>query len=621
MVPSFFVGAILALVASRPTPAMAQTSYVSASPAANTTGAGTLSPILSPSFAGMGIEPTNLIAYTGQGGQRNELTYNLMMNLANMTGVPPHLRIGGNAGDRMIYQESYNGTNWSYNPSSVGVGNTGGKVDQYLFGPGYFASMDLLPSDTPITYGINLAYTGSDSAQLIVNQATAALDQVKNVNIVGFELGNEPDLWVQNGYRSQGWSVSNFGDEWAAAVQSVYNNVLAPRNKTSNFFEPPTTATTATSAGKPFRIANLVSTGVAVDNGIYVAGWNQHDYYYYVNVSGYTLTLDRLLDLSTTVKQFTEWAGQAQQALVTGKPYYLREMGSAGPTGLQGITNVFGNTLWSLNFFLYAATVQVSSVQMHMTSESYIAPWQPQNQAGFSAHVRTSYYAWAAVDQLIGGGCNTRVASVDLNNVPSAYENRVALYATYDGVNLDSLVMINTKLAYESSQSSAGNLVFSLSLRSLAGRTFHLSTLTAAGVDSTQNTTWNGISYEVSGNGLPTVVDSSDNTVKVGQDGSFSVTVRDSQAVVAHIDNKLGSANTIDRDACDALAKSIAEGQSASPTGTSSGTTSAPTFRSTQGFQNGARPAVGMSTLGPLLLATLTVAAAASIMPLVILLP
>ena len=105
--------------------------------------------------------------------------------------------------------------------------------------------------------------------------------------------------------------------------------------------------------GQPFRIANLVGNtqGVAADNGIYVAGWNQHDYFYYVGVSGFNLTLSYLLDLSNTVSQFREWAGQVQQSIVTGKPYYLREMGSVGPNGLPGISETFGNALWTLNFF------------------------------------------------------------------------------------------------------------------------------------------------------------------------------------------------------------------------------------------------------------------------------
>ena len=233
-----------------------------------------------------------------------------------------------------------------------------------------------------------------------------------NVTVVGFEVGNEPDLFIQNGYRSNTYTVEQYGTEWLSRVSSIYATLLQPKGLASNFFEPAATATTATAVGKPYRIANLVKTDVANSNGIYVAGWNQHDYYYYTNVSSYTLTLELLMNLGQTVQQFNEWAGQATQAQVTGKPYYLREMGSVGPVGIKGITTHLEQLLWTFNFFLYAATLQISSVQMHMVQDSYSAPWVPVQGASQEAGVRVTYYAWAAIDQIIGPTCQTRISPI-----------------------------------------------------------------------------------------------------------------------------------------------------------------------------------------------------------------
>ena len=65
------------------------------------------SKIISPSFAGFGIESSNLYSFTG-GSSENQLTKNLLANLANYTGTPPHLRIGGNTQDYFIYDQSQN---------------------------------------------------------------------------------------------------------------------------------------------------------------------------------------------------------------------------------------------------------------------------------------------------------------------------------------------------------------------------------------------------------------------------------------------------------------------------------------------------------------------------------
>jgi hypothetical protein len=595
----------------------AQSNSVNANIAGNSSSAGTLSPILSPSYAGMGIEPTNLISFTG-GQTPNPLTVNLLNNLASYTGVPPHLRIGGNSGDNILYSgdSQYNGYEVYPNPSPSGQGTSGAQTDTFIIGSGYFAAMANFPKGTPVTYGLNMAYNNADFLQVIVNQANAALNGVSNVNIVGFEVGNEPDLYVQAGYRSNGYTVEDYGSEWLNRVTSIYATLLQPKNMATNFFEPACTATTATTSGKAYRIADLVGTDVANSNGIYVAGWNQHDYYYYTNVSMYTLTLGRLMDLRTIVAQFNEWQGQAQQAAVTGKPYYLREMGSVGPRGQQGITDTFGATLWTFNFFLYAATLQISSVQFHMTQDSYSAPWIPISSTTQTAGTRVSYYAFAAMAQIVGPSCTTRISPVTLNNIPNGYSTgSLVAYASYQGTNLATISMINTMPAYTGS--SQGTVDFVLNIPTLAGQTLYLSTMTASSADATSNATWNGISYESSGDGTPTTVDSTTHTITVGSDGSVSIPVRDSQAVVAAVGAKLGSNTTPDAAACAALSGSQAEGGETNTAGTtvagggsatlSGAVGSAPTFAATGGFVSGSRSTVNgipaiICLIGPALL-------------------
>lgn len=74
------------------------------------------------SFGGFGIEPSNLFAYTGQ-DEPNRLSITLLENLGNYTGKPPHIRLGGNTQDYMIYDESQNKWAQITNPDSTGDGN------------------------------------------------------------------------------------------------------------------------------------------------------------------------------------------------------------------------------------------------------------------------------------------------------------------------------------------------------------------------------------------------------------------------------------------------------------------------------------------------------------------
>ncbi|KAJ1036052.1 hypothetical protein NDA18_000199 [Ustilago nuda] len=564
---------------------------VNLSPAANVAQAGSsVSNIINPSYAGFGIEPTDILVYTGT-TSRNQLTFNLLSNLANYTSAPPHIRVGGNAGDTMIYDQSLSGYELQQNRNPIGAGNAR-PSDYLIFGPDFFRAFNHLPAGTPITYGLNLAYQGPDALQRITDQANAAFEYVgtnsTGARIVSLEIGNEPDLYIDLGYRSQHWSPTDFGNEWASRAQAVYNSSLKSRGFSSNFFEVAATATTATKNGQPFRIANLVGNpaGVAIDNGIYVAGWNQHDYYYYLNVSNYQLTLSTLLDLSTTASQFREWAAQVDQAIVTGKPYFLREMGSVGPNGIQGISETFANALWTLNFFFYAASIKVDSVQMHMTQYSLAAPWQCNYFNGTAPHVRPTYYAWAAWAQIIGPTCDSKIASISLSNQPASYTNRLGAYGVYRADSLTSIVLLNTQPYYAYSGKPSYHS-FLLSLPFLAGQTVYLSTLYAQAVDSTANVTWNGISYESSPDGRPSTVNATQSTMVVGVDGSLSVAVRDTQVVVVST-AQLGR-EQVNLAQCQLLKSTGTIAGTATGIASNSGSSAAPTFKATTGFKSDKR--------------------------------
>jgi len=202
---------------------------------------------------------------------------------------------------------------------------------------------------------------------------------------------------------------------------------------------------------------------------------------------------------------------------------------------------------------------------MHMTDNSFAAPWQPINNYGVGPFVRTTYYAWAAMTQIIGTGCAARVAELPVT-FPANYENRIAAYAAFQNDRLSSITVINTLML--NATQPKGSVSVTLSLPDFAGQTLYISELTADGADSRFNTTWNGLSYEQSGTGLPTVVNITIPAVKVGSDGKVTFSVRDSQAVVANIGMQIGTGPTPDyaSASCGALVSSQAILAQALPT-------------------------------------------------------
>lgn len=231
---------------------------------------------LNPSFAGFGIEPSNLFSFTGA-DQTNQFSVKLLQNLADYSGAPPHIRLGGNTQDYMLFEADNQGFAWIANKKSTAQGTKA--ADSMIIGPNYFTALDRLPKDTPVTFGLNMAYMESDWETRIAAMAQAAVDGMKNVKLYSFEVGNEPDLWLQNLFRSGAWTGDTYTTQWLDRCEVVYEQVLKNASLPSSFFEAPATASTI---GTTFEIAQLVDDGIMEgrNGNNFLATWNQHDYYY-----------------------------------------------------------------------------------------------------------------------------------------------------------------------------------------------------------------------------------------------------------------------------------------------------------------------------------------------------
>lgn len=267
--PSTSIAAILALPV-----ALAQSSLSLSLSANAPSGA---SDYIDPSFAGFGIEPSNLFSFTGGNDYVNQFSVQLLQNLADYSGTPAHIRLGGNTQDYMVWNQSKSELRWSANKNSKAQGAIA--ADSMIIGPGYFTALDRFPKDTPVTFGLNMAYMDADWADHIVALAQGAVDNMKNTKLYSFEVGNEPDLWMQNGFRAAGWSGKTYTDQFLDRCEQVCTRVLEPAGLPCAFFEPPATASTI---GTTFEISQLVDDGIMVgrngDN--YMTAWNQHDYFY-----------------------------------------------------------------------------------------------------------------------------------------------------------------------------------------------------------------------------------------------------------------------------------------------------------------------------------------------------
>ena len=249
-----------------------------------------------------------------------------------------------------------------------------------------------------------------------------------------------------------------------------------------------------------------------------------------------------MMNHGNIVSQFTAWATQVRQSAAAGKSYLLGEMAAIGPQGLAEITDVFGCALWALDFFMYAATINVSHVLMHMTDLGNQSAWQPITIGDIAPWVRPVYYGHIVTSTLIGPNNDTTIAEIDIRSQQlQDYAGRVSSYVVYRGDTIYATVLINMK---EFNQSMTANdstaINFTINIPpAYAGNNLTVFKLSAPGADSFKEVTWAGINFQTN-DGLPTAGATNDTTfTTVSPEGTFSVLVRDSQAVVVVFESSI----------------------------------------------------------------------------------
>lgn len=277
-----------------------------------------------------------------------------------------------------------------------------------------------------------------------------------------------------------------------------------------------------------------------IDRTDAVFHYNQHDYFYYIQVSGYAITRQYMMNHGNIVSQFAAWQTQQQQSIAAGKPYLLGEMAAVGPQGLALVTDVFGCALWTLDFFLYAASINVTRVLMHMTDIGNQSAWQPGTIGNIAPWVRPSYYGHIITSTLIGPNNDTTIAEIDVRSQElQDYAGRASAYVVYRGNTIYAAVVINMKEFNQTdTESSSTQLNFTLNVPpAYAGNNLTVFKLSAPGADSFKGVTWAGINYQTD-NGVPVAASSNDTAnVQVSSGGHLSVLVRDTQAAVIIFDS------------------------------------------------------------------------------------
>ncbi|KWF83500.1 hypothetical protein WL93_21890 [Burkholderia diffusa] len=273
---------------------------------------------------------------------------------------PGVLRIGGS---------SVNKTTWN----SSGSGGTAGSIAP--------ADVDnlagfLQKTGWKVIYGINFATETTGQMSSEVAYATVALGS----SLIGFELGNEPDLYASTGLRPSTYTFADFLNEWntdAAAIRSAVPTAV---------FAGPASSWDYKKYTVPFAQAERSNIGLLTHHNYIGSSCPNATTGYAPSISGMLASVAGTTGLLQTLASAAATNGIFGGArMAEANSYYsCTQSNGTGLSGAPGVSNAFASALWATAYLFANTRYGIAGVNFHSGGTAAYSPIQTKGAAVFS---------------------------------------------------------------------------------------------------------------------------------------------------------------------------------------------------------------------------------------------
>ncbi|KOS18188.1 Heparanase [Escovopsis weberi] len=470
-----------------------------------------------PSFVGLSIEALSFPAFAGKSpictkDSPNVFSYNLVDALAKAQNSSMLVRVGGNTGDRAIFDSSLT-------TPTAGACPKADPGAYQCIGPSYFESYGAFPAGTLYSHQFNLGAfnsSGLSTLQATVPLACNALRGQLNI----WEMGNEPDLYT-NVRRPANYSAQDYSDEWlsrTATFVDLLQSNCPDMAQNIHYMGP-----SVSSPGSRLHLIDILTDEGAGNANI--TQYSVHNYMSGATSPGTTLqgTLMSHSKVKGSIGGHLNYAATVKN--LNGR-YIIGEQNSLYGGGAFGMSDTFGAGLWALDFSLYAASTGViHQIYFHQSAGAAYAAWAATGDLA----THPPYYGQLAANTFLRNSDTLDIRELVLTsdtNMDSAYGGFV------DG-KMDRAAIINFRqFNSTSAQSSRPSQTYTVPVD--AGSSWTVKRLTAAGATDTTGVTFNGFAYDAATLGVPALVAGreSNAVVKADSNGNLKVTVANTEAII-----------------------------------------------------------------------------------------
>lgn len=355
--------------------------------------------------------------------------------------------------------------------------------------------------------GLNL---GSGDVGLARDQANAYMSQMPSGSVSALEIGNEPDTYVTQGYRSSSYNFAAFQNDFTQWSQNA-----APYLKGSTMFMGP-------------AWANLNSLYYDLSGFEQSAGWNvnivSEHYYPGHQYSGTGFSSDFLLQDSAATQGAAYVANYTSTAHQNGQKFRIGELNSIDQGGVTGISDTFSSALWAVDTMFEFLNAGVDGVNWHDASScAYCAFTFGKASVGGNGiytlqKVYPIYYGWLLFQQ---AAINNGARLLSVNVTANA---NIKAWGTIDRYGVVRVIVINKDQNFDGA--------VDISVPGYSG-TAQVTRLTADGYQATDGISIGGQTFDGSIDGT-LVGDPSNETLNLSS-GVYSLPIQPTSAALVTI--------------------------------------------------------------------------------------
>ncbi|KAJ7178604.1 glycoside hydrolase family 79 protein [Mycena crocata] len=483
-------------------------------------------PAVSGNLISLSIEQDRWVDWVGN-TSRNSFFFNTLDNLVALTGANPTIRIGADSEDHTQFSASVPFVQQVFPPPTTTVPYP--EATNIVAGNGFYQAAKFLPTGTGVTWGVNFGGKNLTAVfletQAIIKAFASPAFTNAGISLDFLELGNEADLYKNNGLRPSNYSISQWitfatnmtrTANLAGSDTRIWGGAFADSSHSSSGFSPQGIFANNILKSEPGRFINTVS---------------QH-HYSGSFCAGNGGLLQDLMTKSTIRSNLSSFSSDIQATQDQNLDYVLGETNSYACHGAPGVSNTAGAALWTVSgcftdftvthsipsqlgiskvFFHEGIGYKYNLIQPAVLTRSTLdgsplsTPLQP--------HVQPQYYAAIIAAEAIGDSGETQALELTINNT------RLSGYAFYEGGALKRAVFINSLafLAGATNRTSV-HLDLSFSGSGVKPTTFSVKRLVIGHADDGSGLTWGGQTYETSNARVGGTATSETGTVASGID-------------------------------------------------------------------------------------------------------